>query len=92
MSAEQQEERFRHAHAHNPWVAEPQIMLSQLLFDRGAFAESAHHAVEALETLCLLACLPACLLPSDAAPPQGLSGCNFPALGAFVDAQVGKQP
>merc|ERR1712032_47492 len=43
------EELFVKASKCNPYIAEPRVMLSQLLFMRGAYAEAAHHAICALE-------------------------------------------
>merc|ERR1712050_479791 len=35
----------------NPYVGEPHAMLSQVLFNRGAYAEAAHHAIIAIDLL-----------------------------------------
>jgi len=40
---------FREATEKNPWVAEPHVMLAQLLFMRQQFSEAVHHAACALE-------------------------------------------
>merc|ERR1712226_1128318 len=39
------EELFRKSAEINPYVGEPHAMLSQVLFNRGAYAEAAHHAI-----------------------------------------------
>ena len=49
MPKDEQEELFRQATQLNPYVAEPHVMLSQCLFNRGAFELAAHHAVEAID-------------------------------------------
>ena len=51
MALSEQEALFRKAHDLNTWIAEPQVMLSQILFDKGEFNEAAHHAAGALQTL-----------------------------------------
>ena len=51
MPTTEQEALFRKAHELNPWIAEPQVMLSQILFDKAEFSEAAHHAAGALQTL-----------------------------------------
>ena len=43
--------RYSEAQELNPYIAEPHLMLSQLMFNRGAFAEAAHHAAAGLEQL-----------------------------------------
>lgn len=43
------EAMYRKASDLNPYIAEPQLMLSQCLFKRGAFAEAAHHAISAID-------------------------------------------
>lgn len=48
---EEQERLFRRAAELNPFFAEPHTMLSQLLFNRGAFAEAAAEAARGLELL-----------------------------------------
>lgn len=50
------EERIlRSASALNPWVAEPHVMLAQLLFRDGRYEEAAHEAAEALDLFYTLA-------------------------------------
>jgi len=47
----EQERLYRRAGELNPFIAEPHIMLSQLLYNREAFAEAADEAIHALEIL-----------------------------------------
>jgi hypothetical protein len=47
--AEALEEMYMRVVALNPFIGEPHVMLSQLLFNRGSYAESVHHASCALD-------------------------------------------
>jgi len=49
LSFRDQETLFRQAAERNPFFAEPHAMLSQLSYNRGAFAESAHEAGRGLD-------------------------------------------
>ena len=49
MDKLEQEQLFRTATELNPYVAEPHVMLSQCLFNRGAFEEASHHAICAID-------------------------------------------
>lgn len=49
LAAAELEALYRRASELNPYIAEPHVMLSQLLFNRGAFAEAVHEAACALD-------------------------------------------
>mmetsp|Transcript_75032 Transcript_75032/g.160724 ORF Transcript_75032/g.160724 Transcript_75032/m.160724 type:complete len:446 (-) Transcript_75032:88-1425(-) len=51
LSNQEQDRLFRETLELNPYVAEPHIMLSQLAFNRGAFAEAVHEAATGLDIL-----------------------------------------